>query len=203
MKRIASILALLILCGCGPYVDETRPALFIPRFSEEYIPKGYNFEGNTVTYKLSNSTIKVRYMESSDIDLFFLKYNLANPFIGQDTLRDNLTLFLLTFVNNEERMIRFDPHRASIYVGGRYYRGSLDYTEILVAFQKLDLGEDGASVFKKTMYDLELDIAPNQTVEGLLAFPFIPKKTKKIVVMLSGVFIGDKDFAIPFEFEEK
>jgi hypothetical protein len=203
VKRIALILALLILCGCRAYIDETRPAVFIPRFSEESIPKGYAFDGNTVTYKLSDSTIKIRYMEPSDIDLFFLRYNLANPFIGADNLRDNLTLFLLTFVNNETKPIRFDPRRASIYVGGRYYRGSLDYTEIVVAFQKLELGDDDAAVFKKTMYDLELDIAPGRTVEGLLAFPFIPKKTKKIVIMLSGVYIGDKDFGIPFEFEEK
>ena len=57
-------------------------------------------------------------MESSDIDLFFLKHNLSNPFFAAPILRDNLTVFLVTFVNNEKMTIRFNPRRASIYING-------------------------------------------------------------------------------------
>ncbi len=202
MKKIVLILAFLSLFGCGPSVSETKPAKFIPRFSEDATPKGFEFEGNTVTYKVMDSTVKIKYMEPSDIDLFFLKHNLPNPFIGSASLQENLTLFLLTFVNNEKRMMRFDPRRASIYIGNRYYRGSYDYTEVMIAFEKFNPGAD-SSLFKKTMYDLELDIQPGSTVEGLLIFPFIPKHSKKIVVMVDGILIADQTFGIPFEFDEK
>lgn len=197
---IAIVIALLF--GCVPYRDETRPAAFIPRFSEEYIPKGYAFEGNTVSCKVLNSLVKIKYMESSDTDLFFLKHNISNPFIGSPTLRDNLTVFLVTFVNSEERTIRFDPRRASIYADGHYYRGSLDFTEVMIAFEKFAPGGDNDQ-FKKTMYDLEVDIGSGKTVEGLLIFPFLPKGSKRIVIMLAGIFIRDQTFSVPFEFQEK
>jgi hypothetical protein len=202
MKKIISILIIGLLLGCAAYREETRPAAFIPRFSEEYIPKGYEFEGNTVSYKILDSIVKVKYMESSDIDLFFLKHNLPNPFIGAQILKDNLTIFLVTFVNKEKRTIRFDPRRASIYVGGAYFRGSLDFTEVSIAFQKFAPDTEG-SEFKKAMYDVEIDIPPGSSVEGLLIFPFLPKGSKKIAVMISGILVRDQTYTIPFEFEEK
>ncbi len=202
MKKLIVIAIIGLLFGCAAYRDETRPAAFIPRFSEEYIPKGYQFEGNTVSSKVLDSLVKIKYMESSDIDLFFLKHNLSNPFINSPILRDNLTIFLLTFVNNEKRTIRFDPRRASIYIKESYYRGSLDFTEVMIAFEKFAQGGDSTQ-FKKTMYDLELDIPSESTVEGLLIFPFLPKGSKKITVMLSGILIRDQTFTVPFEFEEK
>jgi len=202
MKKTIVIVLIGLLIGCAAYREETRPASLIPRFSEEYIPKGYEFEGNTVLCKILNSTVKIKYMEPSDIDLFFLKHNLSNPFLGAPILRDNLTIFLVTFVNNEERTIRFDPHRAAIYVNGGYYRGSLDFTEVMIAFEKFTPGSDSTQ-FKKTMYDLELDIGPGKSVDGLLVFPFLPKGSKSIVVMVSGIFIRDQNFSVPFEFDEK
>jgi hypothetical protein len=202
MKKITSLLALMILVGCGAYIDETRPAKFIPRFSESSTPPGYEFEGNTITYKILDSVVKIKYMESSDIDLFFLKYDLANPFIASDFLKENMTLFLLTFVNNEKGKIRFDPRRASIYIRGKYYRGSSDYTEVMMELEKINPGTDPSS-FKKAMYDLELDINPKSSIEGLLVFPFIPKRSKRITVLISGIFIADREFTIPFEFQEK
>ena len=143
MKKLIIVVAVIgLLISCAPYRDETRPAAFIPRFSDEYIPKGYEFEGNTVSCKVLNSLVKIKYMEPSDIDLFFLKHNLSNPFIAAPILRDNLTVFLVTFVNNEEMTIRFNPRRASIYINGSYYRGSLDFTEVLIAFEKFSPGSD-------------------------------------------------------------
>ena len=203
MKKLIFIVAVIgLLIGCAPYRDETRPAAFIPRFSEEYIPKGYEFEGNTVSCKVLNSLAKIKYMEPSDTDLFFLRHNLSNPFLASPILRDNLTVFLVTFVNNEETTIRFDPRRASIYIDGHYYRGSLDFTEVLVAFEKFSPGSD-SDQFKKAMYDLEVDIGPGKSVEGLLFFPFLPKGSKDIVVMVSGILVRDQTFDVPFEFEEK
>jgi hypothetical protein len=202
MKKFIVIAIIGLLFGCSAYKEETRPAAFIPRFSEEYIPKGYQFEGNTVSTKVLDSVVKIKYMESSDIDLFFLKHNLSNPFIASPILRDNLTIFLVTFVNNQKGTIRFDPRRPSIYIDKSFYRGSLDFTEVMIAFEKFSPGSDSTQ-FKKTMYDLELDISPGTTVEGLLIFPFLPKGTKKITVMISGIFIRDQTLDIPFEFEEK
>ncbi len=202
MKKFVIILIIGFLFGCSAYREETRPAAFIPRFSEEYIPKGYEFEGNTVSCKVLDSIVKAKYMEPSDIDIFFLKHNLPNPFLNTPVLRDNLTIFLVTFTNREKRTIRFDPRRASIYIGGSYYRGSLDYTEVMIAFQKFAPDSDSGE-FKKTMYDLELDIPPGGSIEGLLIFPFLPKGTKKIVVMISGILVRDQTFTVPFEFEEK
>lgn len=203
MKKLIIVGAVVgLLIGCAAYREETRPAALIPRFSEEYIPKGYAFEGNTVSCKVLNSLVKIKYMESADIDLFFLRHDLSNPFLAAPILRDNLTVFLVTFVNNEESTIRFDPRRASLYVNGGYYRGSLDFTEVTIAFEKTSPGTD-TDQFKKTMYDLELDIGPGRSVEGLLVFPFLPKGSKNIVVMLKGIFIRDRDFSVPFEFEEK
>ncbi|MBN2225550.1 MAG: hypothetical protein JW765_12805 [Deltaproteobacteria bacterium] len=202
MKKLIVLTIILLLFGCGAYREETRPAALIPRFSDEYIPKGYEFEGNTVSCKVLDSLVKIKYMESSDIDLFFLKHNLSNPFMASPILRDNLTVFLVTFVNNEERTIRFDPRRASIYIKESYYRGSLDFTEVMIAFEKFAPGSD-SDQFKKTMYDLELEIPSRSTVEGLIIFPFLPKGSKKIIVMLSGILIRDQTFTVPFEFEEK
>jgi hypothetical protein len=201
-KFIITIAVIGLLTGCSAYREETKPAAFIPRFSEEYIPKGYEFEGNTVSCKVLNSLVKIKYMESSDIDLFFLRHNLSNPFLASPILRDNLTIFLVTFVNKEEGTIRFDPRRASIYVNGGYYRGSLDFTEVMIAFEKSSPGNDSTE-FKKTMYDLEVDVTSGKSVEGLLVFPFLPKGTKDIVIMLSGIFVRDQTFNVPFEFEEK
>jgi hypothetical protein len=48
-----------------------------------------------------------------------------------------------------------------------------------------------------------VDISPGKTVEGLLFFPFLPKGSKDIVVMISGILIRDQTFDVPFEFEEK
>jgi hypothetical protein len=202
MKKLIIVLIIGLLFGCAAYREETKPAAFIPRFSEEYIPQGYEFEGNTVSCKVLDSIVKVKYMEPSDIDLFFMKHNMPNPFINSPLLRDNLTIFLVTFLNHEPRTIRFDPRRASIYSGGSYFHGSLDYTEVMIAFQKFAPDSDD-SQFKKAMYDLELDIPPGSSVEGLLIFPFLPKGSKKIAVMISGIFIRDQNFSIPFEFEEK
>jgi len=202
MKKLIITIIIILLFGCGAYREETRPAALIPRFSEEYIPRGYEFDGNTVSCKVLDSRVKVKFMESSDIDIFFLKHNLSNPFIASPILRDNMTVFLVTFVNNEKRTIRFDPRMTSIYVQDRYYRGSLDFTEVMIAFEKLAPGSD-SDQFKKTMYDLEMDISSGRTVEGLLIFPFLPKGSKKITVMLSGILIRDQTFSVPFEFEEK
>jgi hypothetical protein len=203
MKKLIFIAAVIgLLISCAPYREETRPAAFIPRFSEEYIPKGYEFEGNTVSCKVLNSFVKIKYLEPSDIDLFFLKHNLSNPFLASPILKDNLTVFLVTFVNNEGMTIRFNPRRASIYVDGSYYRGSLDYTEVMIAFEKFSPGSDSTQ-FKKAMYDLDMDIGPGKSVEGLLFFPFLPKGSKDIVVMISGVLVRDQTFDVPFEFEEK
>jgi hypothetical protein len=202
MKKLIVIVIIGLLFGCSAYKEETRPAAFIPRFSEEYIPKGYQFEGNTVSTRVLDSVVKIKYMESSDIDLFFLKHNLSNPFIASPILRDNLTIFLVTFVNNQKGTIRFDPRRASIYIDKSFYRGSFDFTEVMIAFEKFSPGSDSTQ-FKKTMYDLELDIFSGTTVEGLLIFPFLPKGTKKITVMISGIFIRDQTLTVPFEFEEK
>ncbi len=202
MKKLIVIAIILTLFGCQAYREETRPAAFIPRFSEEYIPQGYKFEGNTVSCTVLDSLVKAKFMEASDIDLFFLQHNLTNPFIAAPILRDNLTIFLVTIVNKENRTIRFDPRRTAIYLNGSYYRGSLDFTEVMIAFEKFAPGSDSEE-FKKTMYDLEIDIPAGGTVEGLLIFPFLPKGSKKIVVMVSGIFIRDQTFTVPFEFEEK
>jgi hypothetical protein len=203
MKKLMIVAVVIgLLAGCGTYREETRPASLIPRFSEEYIPKGFEFEGNTVSCKILNSSVKIKYMESSDIDLFFLKHNLPNPFLAAPLLKDNLTIFLVTFVNNEPMTIRFDPRRSSIYVNGGYYRGSLDFTEVMIAFERFLPGIDSTQ-FKKAMYDLEVDIGPGKSVEGLLVFPFLPKGSKDIVIMISGILVRDQDFGIPFEFEEK
>jgi hypothetical protein len=149
--------------------------------------------------KVLNSFVKIKYLEPSDIDLFFLKHNLSNPFLASPILKDNLTIFLVTFVNNEEMTIRFNPRRASIYVDGSYYRGSLDYTEVMIAFEKFSPGSDSTQ-FKKAMYDLDMDIGPGKSVEGLL-FSF-SLRIKDIVVMISGVLVRDQTFDVPFEFEE-
>jgi hypothetical protein len=202
MKKLIIILIIALLFGCAAYREEKRPAAFIPRFSDEYIPKGYEFDGNTISCKVLDSIVRIKYMETSDIDLFFMKHKMSNPFLGSPILQDNLTLFLVTFENHEKGMIRFDPRRAAIYVGGSYFRGSLDYTEVMIAFEKFAPDSD-SDQFKKTMYDLELDIQPGSSVEGLLIFPFLPKGTKKIAVMISGIQIRDQTFSVPFEFEEK
>ena len=188
--------------GCSDYLYEGRPAKFIPRFNEKSIPKGFSFDGNTIVYSDSNSEIKIRFMDSTDVDLFFLKHDLKNPFLEAPEMRDALTLFNLTFSNGSNKVIRFNPRRASIYVGGKYFRGSMDYTEVLMIYRKF-ADEMDAEAFKKSMYDSDIEIEPGSSVGGLLVFPSITKGTKKIVVLLENIFMGGNFFTIPFEFEEK
>jgi hypothetical protein len=201
-----SLIFVLLLCiafgGCSDYLYEGRPAKFIPRFNEKSIPKGFSFDGNTIVYSDSKSEIKVKFMDSADVDLFFLKHDLKNPFLEAPEMRDAFTLFHLTFTNGSEGVMRFNPRRASIYVGGSYFRGSLDYTEVLMIYRKF-ADELDATVFKKSMYDTDIEIEPGSSIEGLLIFPLIPKGTKKIVVLLESIFMGGTHFTIPYEFEEK
>ncbi len=201
-KILITSVILFLLGGCADYLNETRPAKFIPRFNEKTIPKGFSFDGNTIQYSDSNAQIKIRFMDSTDIDLFFLKHDLKNPFLEAPEMRDAFTLFHLTFSNGSENVIRFNPRRASIYVGGSYFRGSLDYTEVLISFKRFTDDAD-ASTFKKSMYDTDLEIEAGSSIEGLLIFPSIPKGTRKIVVLLENIYMGGTCFTIPYEFEEK
>ena len=57
---------------------------------------------------------------------------------------------------------------------GSYYRGSLDFTEVMIAFEKFAPGSDSTQ-FKKTMYDLEVDIGPEERSRGSCSFPFFPR----------------------------
>ena len=141
-------------------------------------------------------------MDNSDIDLFFLKHDLNNPFLKVPELRNTFTLFHLTLSNGSEKVIRFNPRRASIYIGGNYFRGSLDYTEVLIICKKFT-DETDATTFKKSMYDIDLEVESGNSIEGLLIFPSIPKGTKKIIVLLENIFMGGTYFTIPYEFEEK
>jgi len=202
MRKLFIFLCLLFLIGCTEILYENTHASFIPRFSEKTTPKDFSFEGNTIVYNALGNKVKMKYVEDPDLDLFFLKYNLSNPFLNAPDVRQNYTFFILTFENNSETSIRFNPRRASIYVNERYYRGSLDYTEMLVAFRYSASDTDSSSI-KKAMYDLELEIKPKNTTEGLLIFPTIPKGFRKIIVLLQDVSIGGAIASIPFEFQEK
>lgn len=203
VKEIVIVFILFVIfVGCSDYLYDARPAKFIPRFNEKSTPKGFSFDGNTIQYSESNARIKIRFMDSADIDLFFLKHDLKNPFLEAPEMRDAFTLFHLAFSNGSEKVIRFNPRRTSIHVGGGYFRGSLDYTEVLISFKQFADDLD-ATPFKKSMYDTDMEIEPGSNIEGLLIFPSIPKGTRKIVVMLENIYIGGTYFTIPYEFEEK
>lgn len=201
-KFFITFIVIVIFGGCADSLYEARPTKFIPRFNEKSIPKGFSFDGNTILYSDSNAQIKIRFMDSADIDLFFLKHDLKNPFLEAPEMRNVFTLFHLTFSNGSEKIIRFNPRRASIYVGGGYFRGSLDYTEVLISYKQFADDIDGIP-FKKSMYDIDLEIEPGSNIEGLLIFPSIPKGTRKIVIMLENIYMGGTYFTIPYEFEEK
>jgi len=192
----------LLSIGCVPYLEQTEKIDFMPRFSEDETPMNYDFEGNTVLYDMLGNTVKIRYLDDTDIDLFFLKYDLSNPFLDAPDMRDAFNIFLVTFINSSDEEITFNPTSCSVYVNGSYFRGVMDYAEVVIGFRRLAPESDAAS-FKKSMFSATLDIAPGTSVEGLLMFPSMPRGTKNIVVMIQGVVFSGGSYSIPFEFVSK
>ena len=206
MKRFLIFLFMsamvLLLFSCAGMGNKKGAAMVIPVEDGEDLPKGFRFDGNTIYFTVLDAIIKIRYMDHSDTDLFFLKHELTNPFLNYDSMREKFLLFEVTIANKTKGMIRFNPKRSSVYVSGQYFRGSLDYSEVLVRFNRYAPLSDPAP-FKKTMYDIYLDIPPGTAVEGMLIFPDLPGSVKKFVVMVQDVYISDRSFAIPFEFKIK
>lgn len=182
--------------------DKDRPVMVIPVEEAKDMPKEYRFEGNTIYFTVLDAVVKIRYMDNSDIDLFFLKHELANPFLKTDSIRQLFLPFEVTIINKSSSTMRFNPKRSCIYVGGRYFRGVLDYSEVLIRFERFSPMAD-TSAFKKSMYDVYLDIPPNSAIEGLLIFPQLPDSVNKFLVMVQDVYINDRTFSIPFEFKMK
>jgi hypothetical protein len=194
--------AVLFIVGCAPYLEETVKIDFIPRFSEGETPMNFDFDGNTVVYNMLGSDVRIRYLDDADIDLFFLRHDLTNPFLSAPEMRDAFNMFLVTFVNRSDEEITFNPTSCAVYVNGTYYRGAMDYAEVVVGFRRL-APEADATVFKKSMFSVTIDIAPGASVEGLLVFPSMPRKTKHIVVMVKGILFLRTPYSIPFEFVGK
>lgn len=206
MNRIFKILfasaMILILLSCAGMGDKKGAVMVIPVEDGKDLPKGFRFDGNTIYFTVLDAVIKIRHMDNSDTDLFFLKHEITNPFLNYDFLREKFLLFEVTIANKTKNMMRFNPKRSSVYVSGQYFRGSLDYSEVLVRFNRYAPLSDPAP-FKKTMYDIYLDIPPGTAVEGLLIFPELPGSVKRFIVMVQDVYISDRSFAIPFEFKMK
>lgn len=208
MKRYLLVLGVLFVCaalfviGCAPYLEQTEKIDFIPRFSEAETPINITFEGHTVVYDMLGSTVKIRYLDDADIDLFFLKHDLFNPFLDAPDMRDAFNMFLITFVNSSEKQITFNPTSCAVYVNGSYFRGAMDYAEVVIGFRRL-APESDATSFKKSMFSATLDIEPGTSVEGLLVFPSMPRGTKKIIVMVQGISFSGSSYSIPFEFVGK
>jgi hypothetical protein len=202
VRFISLSIVLLIFFGCAGLGAKDRPIMVIPVENEKMIPKGFQFEGNTIYFTVLDSTIKIRYMDNSDIDLFFLKHEMTNPFLKSDSIREVFLIFEVTIINNTKNMMRFNPKRSSILVGGKYFRGSLDYSEVLIRFQRFAPTAD-TDPLKKSMYDIYIDIPPGNAIEGLLFFPILPDSINKFIVMIQDVYINDRTFAIPFEFKLK
>ena len=201
-KFVSLSVVLLIFFGCTTIGAKDRPVMVIPIENEKMIPKGFLFEGNTIYYTVLDTTIKIKYMDHSDIDLFFLKHEMTNPFLKSDSIRKVFLPFKVSIINETKQMMRFNPKRSSILVGGKYFRGSLDYSEVLIRFQRFAPLVD-TDPLKKSMYDIYIDIPPGTAIEGLLFFPELPGSVRKIVVMIQDVYINDRNFAIPFEFKLK
>ncbi|MBN1882903.1 MAG: hypothetical protein JW885_12070 [Deltaproteobacteria bacterium] len=174
----------------------------MPRFTEVETPMNFDFEGHTVVYDMLGNDVKIRYLDDTDIDLFFMKHDLSNPFLSAPEMRDAFNLFLVTFVNRSNEEITFNPVSCAIYVDGSYFRGALDYAEVVVGFRRLAPEADATS-FKKSMFSAALDIEPGTSIEGLLVFPSMPRKTKHIVVMVKGIIFSGTSYSIPFEFVGK
>jgi hypothetical protein len=196
------IFGVFLFAGCAPYMEQTEKIDFMPRFSEDETPMNFSFDGHTVVYQMLDSIVKIRYLDDADIDLFYLRYDLYNPFIDAPEIRDSFNIFLLTFVNSSEKVIKFNPTSCSIYVNGSYFRGAMDYAEVVVGFRR-HAPEADATSFKRTMFSATLDIEPGSTVEGLLVFPSMPRGTKDIVVMVKGILFSGSSYSIPFEFVSK
>jgi hypothetical protein len=193
------IFSVLSFAGCAPYLEQTEKIDFIPRFTEDETPMNFSFDGNTVVYDMLENNVRIRYLDDTDIDLFFLKYDLFNPFLAAPDMREAFNMFLVTFVNASDEKIKFNPTSCAIYVNGSYYRGAMDYAEVVVGFRRL-APETDASSFKKSMFSATLDIYPDTSVEGLLVFPSMPRGTKNIVVMVQGILFSGGSYSIPFEF---
>jgi len=208
MKRYFLVSFMLCTCvalfyvGCAPYMEQTEKIDFIPRFSESETPMNFDFDGHTVVYDMLGSSVKIRYLDDTDIDLFFLKHDLSNPFLSAQDMRDACNIFLVTFVNNSDEKIKFNPTSCAIYVNGSYFRGAMDYAEVVVGFRRL-APESDVSSFKKSMFSAALDIEPGTNVEGLILFPSMPRGTKNIVVMVKGIVFSGSSYSIPFEFVSK
>ena len=208
MKQQIPLVCLIFICvslftiGCAPYMEQTEKIDFIPRFSETETPVNFDFEGHTVVYNMLGNTVKIRYLDDTDIDLFFLKYDLSNPFLNSPDMRDALHIFLVTFVNRSGEKITFNPTSSAVYVDGSYFRGAMDYAEVVIGFRRLAPVADAAS-FKKSMFSAILDIEPGTNVEGLLVFPSMPRGTKNIVIMVKGIVFSGSSYSIPFEFVGK
>jgi hypothetical protein len=190
------------LLSCAGMGDKKGAVTVIPVEDGKDLPKGFRFDGNTIYFTVLDSVIKIRYMDHSDTDLFFLKHEITNPFLNYDSLREKFFIFEVTIANKTKNMMRFNPKRASVNVSGQYFRGSLDYSEVLVRFNRYAPMADPAP-FKKTMYDIYLDIPPGTAVEGLLIFPELPGSVKKFIILVQDVYISDRSFAVPFEFKMK
>ena len=208
MKRYQLLFCTLFVCaaffviGCAPYLEQTEKIDFMPRFSEGETPINFTFEGHTVVYDMLGSTVRIRYLDDADIDLFFLKHDLSNPFLDDPDMRDAFNMFLINFANSSDKKITFNPTSCAVYVNGSYFRGAMDYAEVVIGFRRL-APESDATSFKKSMFSATLDIEPDTSVEGLLVFPSMPRGTKKIVVMVQGISFSGSSYSIPFEFVGK
>jgi len=202
LKFVCISTVLIIFSGCAEIGAKDRPVMVIPIENEKIIPKGFRFEGNTIHYTVLDSTIKIKYMDHSEIDLFFLKHDMTNPFLEYDSIRKVFLPFEVSIRNGTTKTMRYNPKRSSILVGGKYFRGSLDYSEVLIRFQRFAPMAD-TDPLKKSMYDIYIDIPPGTAIEGILFFPELPDSVNKFVVMIQDVYINYRTFAIPFEFKLK
>ena len=192
MKNSARILfavLFLFLFGCASMSLKDRPVTVIPVEEAKDMPKEYKFVGNTVYFTVLDAVVKIRYMDNSDIDLFFLKHELTNPFLKTDSIRQLFLPFEVTIINKSKGTMRFNPKRSSIYVKGQYFRGVLDYSEVLIRFERFSPMAD-TTAFKKSMYDIYLDIPPGNAIEGLLIFPMLPDSVNRFLVMVQDVYIN-------------
>lgn len=206
MKRTVKILfalaAFILIIGCTGISTKDRPVMVIPVEGGKDMPKGFEFDGNTIYFTVLDAIVKIRYMDNSDIDLFFLKHELNNPFLKTDSIRKLFLPFEVTIINKTKNTMRFNPKRSSIHVKGQYFRGVLDYSEVLIRFERFSPTAD-TTAFKKSMYDIYLDIPPDTAIEGLLIFPQLPDSVNSFLVMVQDVYINDRTFSIPFEFKMK
>jgi hypothetical protein len=155
----------------------------------------YTVSGQTIIAAPGPISVTVRPLTAEEVLGYFRgRPAKVNPFQG---MQETITPFFIRIENRVRDQVTFDPGFAALKDQDNRSRTAWDFADLYQAFGEkpglLKAAQGG--VFAGLLV-----VPPDQSREGLLIFPAIPKDAKALFLHLGLLYVGPTPFPLIFEF---